>query len=59
MPLLHSTFSLQTADSIFDFEAKIASVMTPASERRNATALYNPMTVAELKENYKTINWDT
>ena len=33
--------------------------MTPDSERRNATAMYNPMTVAELKENYNILDWDT
>ena len=53
------SLSLQTADKIFDFEAKIAAIMTPASERRNFTAMYNPMMVAELKDNYKTTNWDT
>ena len=56
---LQDTLSMQTADNIFDFEAKIAAIMTPASERRNFTAMYNPMTVAELKDRYKTINWDT
>ena len=33
--------------------------MTPDSERRNSTAMYNPMMVSELKENYPRFNWDT
>ena len=33
--------------------------MTPDSERRNSTAMYNPMLVSELKENYPMFNWAT
>jgi len=47
-----------TADKIFDFEREVALVMTPASDRRNSTAMYNPMTVAELKEKYGSPDWD-
>ena len=32
--------------------------MTPDSERRNSTAMYNPMTVSELKAEYTMIDWD-
>ena len=32
-------------------------VMTPASERRNSTAMYNPMLISELKENYPNFDW--
>ena len=32
--------------------------MTPDSERRNSTAMYNPITVAELKEQYGNFDWD-
>ena len=31
--------------------------MTPASDRRNSTAMYNPMMISELKENYPNFNW--
>ena len=32
--------------------------MTPDSERRNSTAMYNPMMVSELKASYDMIDWD-
>ena len=32
--------------------------MTPDSERRNSTAMYNPMMVSELKAEYSMIDWD-
>lgn len=32
--------------------------MTPESERRNSTAMYNPMMVSELKSEYSMIDWD-
>ena len=32
--------------------------MTPESERRNSTAMYNPMMVSELKAEYSMIDWD-
>ena len=35
----------------------ILQVMTPSSERRNSTAMYNPMMISELKENYPNFNW--
>ena len=31
--------------------------MTPASERRNSTAMYNPMLVSELSQNYAGFDW--
>ena len=33
--------------------------MTPDSERRNSTAMYNPITLAELKETYSGFDWST
>jgi len=47
------------AEEIFEFERQIAQVMTPDSERRNSTAMYNPVLVSELKENYPMFNWAT
>ena len=32
--------------------------MTPDSERRNSTAMYNPMTVSELKTEYPMVDWE-
>ena len=32
--------------------------MTPDSERRNSTAMYNPMMLSELKTEYSMIDWD-
>eukprot|EP00092_Neocalanus_flemingeri_P034170 GFUD01037162.1.p1 GENE.GFUD01037162.1~~GFUD01037162.1.p1 ORF type:complete len:770 (-),score=219.06 GFUD01037162.1:48-2252(-) len=46
------------ADEVFEFERQIAMVMTPDSERRNSTAMYNPMMISELKDNYPRFNWD-
>jgi len=48
-----------SADEVFEFERQIAMIMTPDSERRNSTAMYNPMLVSELKETYgANFNWD-
>jgi len=46
-------------EDIFLLETGIAKIMTPDSERRNATAMYNPMTVTQLKENYASFDWST
>lgn len=40
-----------------EFEMKLANISLPNEKRRNATLLYNPMTVAELNENYPFIDW--
>ena len=32
--------------------------MTPDSERRNATAMYNPMLISEVKEMYPRFDWE-
>ena len=48
----------QAADKMFDFEREVAMRMTPSSERRNSTAMYNPMTIAELKALMPNMDWD-
>ena len=50
--------SAQAADKIFDFEMNVALRMSPASDRRNSTAMYNPMTIAELKALMPNMDWD-
>ncbi|XP_015511770.2 neprilysin-2 isoform X1 [Neodiprion lecontei] len=40
-----------------EFEIKLANISLPNEKRRNATLLYNPMTVAELKEKYPSVDW--
>jgi len=47
------------ADKVFDFETRVAMMMTPDSDRRNSTAMYNPTTVAELKEKFSRLDWNT
>ena len=37
----------------------LLQLMTPDSDRRNSTAMYNPITVEELKEQYAHFDWDT
>lgn len=49
---------IQKANEIFEFEKQIAMVMTPDSERRNATAMYNPMLISEVKEMYPRFDWE-
>jgi len=46
------------ADKMFDFEREVAMRMTPSSDRRNSTAMYNPMTIAELKALMPNMDWD-
>ena len=58
LPPTHLT-DLQAVDKVFDFEAALAGVMTPASDRRNSTAMYNPMTIAEVKLLWPRLNFDT
>jgi hypothetical protein len=38
---------------------KLLQIMTPDSDRRNSTAMYNPITVNELKEQYGHFDWET
>ncbi|XP_045509587.1 neprilysin-2 [Colias croceus] len=47
---------LELKDSL-QFEIKLANISLPLEKRRNATSLYNPMTIAELQEKYPKIPW--
>ncbi|CAL8147661.1 unnamed protein product [Orchesella dallaii] len=40
-----------------EFERKLANYSLPREERRNVTKLYNPMTIKELQEKWKSIPW--
>lgn len=42
-----------------EFEMKLANISLPQEKRRNATNLYNPMTVKTLQEKYPSIPWLT
>ncbi|KAB0797723.1 hypothetical protein PPYR_08716 [Photinus pyralis] len=39
------------------FRGELANITLPPEERRNETALYNPMTIRELQERYPSIKW--
>ncbi|XP_063988790.1 neprilysin-2 isoform X2 [Diachasmimorpha longicaudata] len=39
------------------FEIKLANISLPNEKRRNATLLYNPMTIAQLSQAYPSIPW--
>ncbi|XP_029033207.1 neprilysin-2 isoform X2 [Osmia bicornis bicornis] len=40
-----------------EFEIKLANISLPNEKRRNATLLYNPMTVRELSMTYSSVPW--
>ncbi|KAJ8918489.1 hypothetical protein NQ315_008186 [Exocentrus adspersus] len=40
-----------------EFEMKLANISLPSEKRRNATALYNPMTIDELQIRFPSIPW--
>nr|CAH7760506.1 unnamed protein product [Callosobruchus chinensis] len=40
-----------------EFEMKLANISLPSEKRRNATALYNPMTMDQLQEAFPSIPW--
>ncbi|XP_017775451.1 PREDICTED: endothelin-converting enzyme 1 isoform X2 [Nicrophorus vespilloides] len=40
-----------------EFEMKLANISLPSEKRRNATSLYNPMTVGQLQIKYPSIPW--
>ncbi|XP_014207883.1 neprilysin-2 [Copidosoma floridanum] len=40
-----------------EFEIKLANISLPSEKRRNATALYNAMTIAELSKRFPSIPW--
>lgn len=39
------------------FRGELAKITLPPEERRNESALYNPMTIRELQEKYPSIKW--
>ncbi|XP_045472319.1 neprilysin-2-like isoform X1 [Harmonia axyridis] len=40
-----------------NFEIKLANISLPSEKRRNASLLYNPMTVEELQRRFQSIPW--
>ncbi|MBV9903377.1 MAG: M13 family metallopeptidase [Alphaproteobacteria bacterium] len=46
------------ADKIYALEAAIAQASWPAADRRDATKIYNPMTIADLKKFAPGFDWD-
>ncbi|XP_068624947.1 neprilysin-2 [Battus philenor] len=40
-----------------EFEMKLANISLPLEKRRNATSLYNPMTIGELQQRFPKIPW--
>lgn len=40
-----------------EFEMKLANISLPSEKRRNATALYNPMTIEQLQIKFPSIPW--
>ncbi|KAI5630567.1 VLP3p-3, transcript variant X1 [Venturia canescens] len=39
------------------FEMKLAKISSPREKRRNATQLYNPMTLSQLSKKYPNVKW--
>uniref|UniRef100_A0A0K2T219 Peptidase M13 N-terminal domain-containing protein n=1 Tax=Lepeophtheirus salmonis TaxID=72036 RepID=A0A0K2T219_LEPSM len=44
-------------ESMFQFEKAIAGIMVPEDQRRNSTAMYNPMSLAKIMKSYTQIKW--
>ncbi|XP_076754338.1 M13 family metallopeptidase neprilysin 2 isoform X2 [Xylocopa sonorina] len=51
-----SEAEMQLRDSL-QFEMDLANISLPNEKRRNATLLYNPMTVQELSKTYPSVPW--
>ncbi|KAK9888869.1 hypothetical protein WA026_001089 [Henosepilachna vigintioctopunctata] len=49
--------ALKELEESLRFEIKLANISLPSEKRRNATALYNPMTIEELQRRYQTVPW--
>lgn len=45
------------AEKIVQFEIQLANISTPREERRNATRMYNPMTIGNLTQQFTVFNW--
>ncbi|XP_011494888.1 PREDICTED: membrane metallo-endopeptidase-like 1 isoform X1 [Ceratosolen solmsi marchali] len=50
-------YAMKELKDSLEFEIKLANISLPSEKRRNATALYNLMTVRELDKNFPTIPW--
>ena len=47
----------KSVDDLFNFETALAKISYPNEDRRNSSALYNPTTLGELKNEYPDIDW--
>jgi predicted metalloendopeptidase len=47
---------IELKDSL-NFEIALANISLPTEKRRNATELYNPMTIKEVQANYSYVDW--
>ncbi|KAK4879931.1 hypothetical protein RN001_008077 [Aquatica leii] len=50
-------FAEYEVQTMITFRGQLANITLPPEERRNETALYNPMTVNEAQDRFPTINW--
>ncbi|KAF5287392.1 hypothetical protein FQA39_LY15930 [Lamprigera yunnana] len=50
-------FAEYEVDTMITFRGQLANITIPPEERRNETALYNPMTLNELQIKYPSIKW--
>lgn len=50
------TASKEISDMV-DFEISLATITTPKEKRRNATLLYNPITLKDLQNKYTWLDW--
>ncbi|XP_058793347.1 neprilysin-2-like isoform X3 [Phymastichus coffea] len=53
----HKEEARQELKDSLEFEMKLANISLPSEKRRNATALYNLMSVRELQQKFTTIPW--
>ncbi|XP_044750363.1 neprilysin-2 isoform X4 [Coccinella septempunctata] len=49
--------ALKELEQSLDFEIKLANISLPSEKRRNASLLYNPMTVEELQNRFQSVPW--
>ncbi|XP_017759283.1 PREDICTED: membrane metallo-endopeptidase-like 1 isoform X2 [Eufriesea mexicana] len=53
----NKTDAKQELKESLEFEMNLANISLPNEKRRNATLLYNPMTVRELSKTYPSVPW--
>ncbi|XP_026670737.1 neprilysin-2 isoform X1 [Ceratina calcarata] len=53
----NKTDAMSELKESLEFEMNLANISLPNEKRRNATLLYNPMTVQELSNNYPSVPW--